>query len=104
MPQKIDLSNVKYSTDVLDSMHPDCIDRVPEHSDHKLSLEGMMLLRDIYPNKLLFTIKEVATVLNVSYEFVRMSISMGKIKAIDIASRKMISINELSNILENGVL
>jgi excisionase family DNA binding protein len=55
------------------------------------------------PNKTSFTIKETATQLNVSEEFIRRRIKSNHIKAIYFGDKPIITIVELARILTRGV-
>ena len=61
------------------------------------------LIKEKYPGKILFTIQEISSELNLSYETIRKFITSGKIQAIFFGQRKMVHINELTNIIINGV-
>lgn len=56
-----------------------------------------------FPTQMLFSIKEAAEVLSVSQEFIRKKIADGAIKSVNLGDRKMISINELSLIIYEGI-
>lgn len=56
-----------------------------------------------YPEKLLFNLKEAAYALNVSVEFLRKKVSLGQINIVSLGDRKMISINELTRIITEGI-
>lgn len=55
------------------------------------------------PNKLTFTMKEVAMKLNVGEEFIRRRIKNGKINATYFGDKPMIHITELARILTEGI-
>ncbi len=61
------------------------------------------LVKETYPNKLLFTIQEVATILNTSYEFIRKNLIYGKIPHISFGDRKMINLTTVINLITFGV-
>ncbi len=61
------------------------------------------LLEKNYPQKILFSIKEVAEIIGSSYEFIRKKIAFGKIHTRDFGDRKMIHINELVTLITYGV-
>lgn len=65
--------------------------------------ESLELMKEMFPNKMLFTIAEVATIVNVSYEFIREKASSGKIAYITMGTRKMIHIKTLNNIIIEGI-
>ena len=56
-----------------------------------------------FPKKMLFNMKETAEALCVSVEFIRKRISEGKINAVCFGDRKLISINELARLIQEGV-
>ena len=56
-----------------------------------------------YPEKLLFNMKEAASALNVSQEFIRKKISQGLIRAVTLGDRKLISVNEIARLIHEGV-
>ena len=61
------------------------------------------ILNNLFPNKINFSISEVAQVLNLSYDFVREKVSGGSIAAAKFGDRYMISVFELERILAQGV-
>ena len=61
------------------------------------------MLQRIFPDKLLFTIKETASLLNVSYEYIRQQIIKHLIPAIGFGDRKMIHRNTIIELLTIGV-
>lgn len=60
-------------------------------------------LKTMDNKKLLYSINEIAEMLSLSYEFIRSRVDCGKIKSKKFGDRKMIPINEVIRILENGV-
>ena len=103
MSQIIDLGNVKYNEDALETVPPSFEGISSVEGEKQTLYESLQILKEAYPKKILFSIKEVAEIINVSYEFIRSAILMGKIKVVKIASRKMINIIELNKIITNGV-
>ena len=65
--------------------------------------ENKQMIDRIYPNKILFTIQELAGIINTSYEFIRRNIANGNIPAIRYGDRKMISQTTVVNLLTYGV-
>ena len=65
--------------------------------------ENERMLQRIYPDKLLFTIQETATLLNVSHEFVRQQIIKNIIPAVGFGDRKMINRSTINQLLTYGV-
>ena len=60
-------------------------------------------LKTMDNKKLLYSINEIAKMLSLSYEFIRTRVDSGKIKSKKFGDRRMIPINEVIRILENGV-
>ncbi len=73
----------------------------PDQSDVELTKK---LIQNKYPNKILFTIKEVAQELNLSYEAVRLFVINDQIPSIAFGRRRMIHLNQLIRILTEGVI
>ena len=69
---------------------------ISEHDNHALLLAAS-------PQKILYTIKETAKVLNVSYEYVRSKVYAGIIRNTSFGSRKLIHINEVSRLMSEGI-
>lgn len=65
--------------------------------------DNQEILKEKFPEKILFSIEETAAILNLSYEFVRMNILQGRINAKRYGRRYLIHLIELSRILTNGV-
>ena len=62
-----------------------------------------VFIQKLFPDKINFSINEAASVLNVSYDFVREHIISGSIKATKFGDRWMINLFELIRILTEGV-
>ncbi len=78
--------------------------RLPKSlSDDDLFLYNLSKLDRSFPEKLLFSIKESASVLNVSDDFVSNRIRAGKLKATKLGDRSMINKLTLANIITKGV-
>lgn len=78
--------------------------RLPKHlSDDDLFLYNLSKLDRSFPEKLLFSIKETASVLNVSDDFVSSRIRSGKLKATKLGDRSMINKLTLANTITKGV-
>ncbi|MFH1194767.1 MAG: hypothetical protein V1720_03585 [bacterium] len=60
-------------------------------------------LRKEFPNKILFSIEEATSILNMSYEFIRSSIIKGRINAKRFGKKHLIHLKELSKIITQGV-
>ena len=72
-------------------------------SDDDLFLYNLSKLDCSFPEKLLFSIKETANVLNVSDDFVSNRIRTGKLRATKLGDRSMINKLTLANIITQGV-
>ena len=73
-----------------------------KHSEPISSTNEDLLLR-ANPEKLLYSIRETANVLGVSYEFIRAKVQSGHIHVSSFGSRKLIHINELSRLISEGL-
>ena len=78
------------------------------HSTDPLELtdeldKSQQLIREMFPGKLMFTIREVSSLIGTSYEFVRSAINKGRINVKHFGDRKMIHLNELCKIITYGV-
>ena len=72
--------------------------------NNSINLEiNKQLIKEIFNNKLTFSIKETSEILNLSYDFIRKQIKKGNIQFLKFGDRAMISINELSNLLTYGL-
>ena len=65
--------------------------------------ENLAYLCDNYPDKILFDLKEVANIISMSYEFVRISVNNGLISAKAIGSRRLVHRGELARLITEGV-
>ena len=72
-------------------------------SDDELFLYNLSYLDQSFPEKLLFSIKETASVLNLSDDFVTNRIRTGELKATRLGDRSMINKLTLANIITKGV-
>jgi excisionase family DNA binding protein len=74
-------------------------------SDHQMlnSSKFIDILNTLFPNKINYSIREAAEVLNLSYDFLREKISCGSVAAIKFGDRYMITVFELGRILAQGV-
>ncbi len=80
------------------------VTKLPKHlSDDDLFLYNLSKLDRSFPEKLLFSIKETASVLNVSDDFVSNRIRAGKLKATKLGDRSMINKLTLANTITKGV-
>lgn len=64
--------------------------------------ENLKYLISLYPDQVLFNIKEASKILRVSYEFVRKLIKKGIIKCTAFGKRKLIHISELAKLITQG--
>lgn len=64
--------------------------------------ESLTLLRELFPGKLLFSIKETAEFMNVSYEFLRGKVNSGRIPYTSMGNRKMINIIAINTLIITG--
>ena len=60
-------------------------------------------LQLMFPGRVLFSMKETATILNVSYGFVRARIARQIIPSVTVASRRMVNIDTINYLINNGV-
>jgi len=72
-------------------------------SDDDLFQYNLSYLDQSFPGKPLFSIKETASVLNVSNDFISNRIRTGKLKATRLGDRSMIHKLTLANIITKGV-
>ena len=72
-------------------------------SDDDLFQYNLSYLDQSFPEKPLFSIKETASVLNVSDDFISNRIRTGKLKATRLGDRSMIHKLTLANIITKGV-
>ncbi|MHB1688083.1 MAG: MerR family transcriptional regulator [Ignavibacteriaceae bacterium] len=71
--------------------------------DNDIYQENKNLLLLSGSGKILYSLKETASLLGVSYEFVRQNVQAGKVVSINLGDRKMIHINELANLITKGI-
>jgi hypothetical protein len=65
--------------------------------------ENLGYLCDTYPDKILFDLNEVAKIISMSYEFVRISVNNGLISAKAIGRRRLVHRGELARLITEGV-
>lgn len=65
--------------------------------------ENKELLLKSNPGKLLYSIKETAKILGISYENVRQNIHAGTVQTKNFGGRMMVHLNELSKLLSKGI-
>ncbi len=77
----------------------------PKEKEVQSSLHesAVIFIQKLYPEKFNFSINEAASVLNVSYDFIREHIISYDIKAQKYGDRWMINLFELARILVKGV-
>ena len=66
-------------------------------------METKELLLRTNPGKLLYSMKETAMVLGVSYEFIRQKIQSGDVTIKQFSTRKMVHLNELTKLINQGI-
>ena len=106
MSQLIDLSNFNKPTEqseitTLGDYQYENKDLIPQNP---LSVsDSLELLKEMFPSKVFFSIAEVASITNVSYEFIRAKISNGIIPTTSMGNRKFINIITLNKLLSEGI-
>lgn len=65
--------------------------------------ENENFIKESMPNKILFSLEETATLLGVSYDYVRNQANLGHIASKKFGKRKMIHLKELCRIICEGV-
>ena len=65
--------------------------------------ENKNLLLQTYPGKLLYSLKDTAAILGVSYEYVRQKVCSGEIHTKFFGDRKMIHLNEVTLLITEGI-
>ena len=65
--------------------------------------ENLEYLTSKPPDKILFDLKEVANILSMSYEYIRISVNNGSIYAKHIGSRRLVHRGELARLITEGV-
>ena len=66
-------------------------------------METKELLLRTNPGKLLYSMKETALALGVSYEFIRQKIQSGDVITKQFSTRKMVHLNELTKLINQGI-
>ena len=65
--------------------------------------ENLEYITTTYPDKILFDLNEVANVISMSYEFVRIAVNNGLISAKSIGRRRLVHRGELARLITEGV-
>ena len=65
--------------------------------------ENRNLLLQAYPGKLLYSLKDTSVILGVSYEYVRQKACSGEIHTKYFGDRKMIHLNEVTRLINEGI-
>lgn len=65
--------------------------------------ENLEYITTTYPDKILFDLKEVANIISMSYEYVRISVSNGLISAKSIGRRRLVHRGEIARLITEGV-
>jgi excisionase family DNA binding protein len=89
MPKKINIEPTKNGTNKSEK----------ELSEKKI----ISTIQNLFPGKINFSISETASILNISYDFVRKNILNGRIKSTRFGDRCMVNIYELNRLLLEGV-
>ena len=66
--------------------------------------ENLEYISTPYPDKILFNLKEVADIISMSYEYVRISVNRGLISAKSIGRRRLIHRGEIARLITEGVI
>jgi len=103
MSQLIDFSNFKPKTQSARSSVRALLPEVQGHNTEDNFKLTLNILVHNNPNKITFTINEVAAIINVKAEFVRRRIKAGIIKATYFGDRPTVQITELARILTEGI-
>ncbi|HOJ19758.1 MAG TPA: hypothetical protein PLT92_14435 [Ignavibacteriaceae bacterium] len=96
-PDRINGTN-KISSVVIEPERKDVM-----HFDKVSFDENEQSINNLFPEKILFTIKETADLMNMSYEFIRQQILKQIIPAVEFGDRKMINRSTIVHLLTNGV-
>ena len=104
----IDFSEFKMNNEVkmVDRIVENKVDATKEKipTNDVVSLaENLQMLRDRFPEKILFTIKDTASILNLSGEYIRKKIANRTITSVDFGGRKMIHLNTLAILITRGI-
>jgi excisionase family DNA binding protein len=106
MTKLIDFSNYKNNMEVpakrVDTSPTEYIQPTIGISDEEFKLTINILLHN-HPDKISFTIEEVATYIHKSKEFIRRRIKSGRIKATYFGDGPMVHISELARLLTQGI-
>jgi excisionase family DNA binding protein len=110
MQRLIDLSDIADDQQILSSrenlsMQSDMVKKGRTNITFEtISIESnSLLINEKYPDKILFTISELAGELNLSYEFIRRKIKEGLIPATSFGDRMMINKKTVVELLTYGV-
>lgn len=90
----------KIAIPVKEQVAPLEVETIKENNNWETNLN---LVQKMFPGKINFSMAEAATVLNLSYDFVRDQIKNKAIQAVKYGDRNMINIYELVRILTEGV-
>jgi len=77
-------------------------DKTPTNDVVSLA-ENLQMLRDRFPEKILFTIKDTAAILNLSSEYIRKKIAKRIITSVKFGGRKMIHLNTVATLITRGI-
>ena len=65
--------------------------------------DSIELIKKIYPDKLLFSIKETSKIIGVSYDFIREKCITGAIPFKKFGNRRMIHLLEVARLVKEGI-
>jgi excisionase family DNA binding protein len=65
--------------------------------------ENLNLLLSLNPTKLNYSLKEVANITNLSYDFIRNNVLSEKIQSIRFGTKYQINVHEVARILKEGI-
>jgi len=106
MRQRIDFSNYKYEKEIheksISSPSTDIIPPTIDITDDIYKLTINIIVHN-HPDKISFTIEEVAKYIHKSKEFVRRRIKSGLIQATYFGDGPMVHISELARLLTKGI-
>ncbi len=77
-------------------------DKAFEFPEERVSQDQQLLLQTA-PGKLLYSIRDTAIVLGLSYEFVRSKIYSGQVLAQSFGTRKLVHVTEISRLISEGL-
>lgn len=111
MSQIIDFTHLEYNSSSAQATCADIIshsqrcyqDKQAHDVENVSTSENELLLKEMFPDKILFTIAEAAGVLNISKEFIRIKIINGIIPCVAFGDTRRIHFSTMVKLLTNGV-